>query len=183
MTKYHIEKVSLTFYFIGALFFVVIGTLIVVGFIGPAEDAAEFDRVGGAVLGWITIIFFGSIMLFALGHLLRSNAEPVICMDASGFYDRRVCSKAIPWSEIRGVRIFKGKTLYTIPQRFVSLDVIDPESYLKKSIIHSIPGHRLFRNLYDEPGITISTAILDCSPQSLVMRIKRESNGAVEVST
>ena len=122
---------------------IVLGILFVTGVISAEEGAAEIDRVAGIVIGWAVIIFFGGLFVFAIISNLKSGKGPVIQIDEQGFFDRRVCIKAIPWSEIRGAHIFRGKSLYATPLRFISLDVIDPDLYLKKGIDRYFP--RLFK--------------------------------------
>ena len=181
MKEYKINKVDLSFYLIGALIFVILGALMVTGVIGPNENGTEFDRIGGIVLGWIAIVFFGGLGLVSLRFLFQDD-EAVVVIDETGFYDKRVCTKKIPWSEIRKASIFRGKTLYAFPQKFISLDVNNPEEYLKKSSNSIFSGLlKTLNALYDEPGITISTAILGCSTEAVLKVIEEESNGVVNV--
>ena len=183
MIQYHVDKASLLFPFLGALTFVILGALIVIGVIGPAEDAAEIDRVGGAILGWITIIFFGAIMLVALRYLPVSNADAVIKIDDAGFYDRRLCIRPIPWSAIRSAHVFHGRTGYAMPQKFLSLDVDEPQRYVKPGLDDYIHGlASLLNSIYDVPGVTISTAILGRSPDVVLASIQQVSKGMVNTS-
>ena len=182
MVEYHIRKQNLIFPFIGLTVFVVLGILFVTGVISAEEGAAEIDRVAGIVIGWAVIIFFGGLFVFAIISNLKSGKGPVIQIDEQGFFDRRVCIKAIPWSEIRGAHIFRGKSLYATPLRFISLDVIDPDLYLKKGIDRYFPRlFKLFKKLYDEPGITIHTALFNQSPDEILSAIERESKGSVSI--
>ena len=182
MVEYSIRKQSLVFSLIGAMLFVALGILFVTGVISAEEGAAEIDRIGGIVIGWVVIIFFGGLSVFAIISILKSGNGPVILIDELGFFDRRVCTKPIPWSEIRSAHIFRGKTLYAIPMRFISLDVIDPDLYLKKGIDRYFPRlFKLFKKLYDEPGITIHTALFNQSPDEILSAIERESKGSVSI--
>jgi hypothetical protein len=182
MKEYRINKKNLGISIFGSLIFVILGILMVTGVIGPAEGAAEIDRIGGIVIGWLSILFFGGIMLIALRFSFANDDEPIIRMDETGFYDRRVCTKPIPWSEIRSATIFRGKTLYAYTQRFISLDVENPDVYLKKGLGHYFSSlFKLLKLLYDEPGITISTSLLETSPEKILETIKNESKGVVDI--
>lgn len=181
MKKYKVSRLDLSFYLIGSLIFVAIGLLIVTGVIGPNEDAAEIDRIGGIVIGWLTILFFGGISLISLRFLFMKD-ETVIIMDETGFYDKRVCVKPIPWTEIRKARVFSGKTLYAFPQKFISLDVTNPDEYLKKKSYPCLSSlFKLLKLLYDEPGITISTSILGQSTETILSAIEEESRSVVTI--
>ena len=182
MVEYYIKKKNLVFSLLGAILFVTLGILLVTGIIGVEEGAAEIDRIGGIVIGWVVIIFFGGLFVLAVISNLKNGEGPVIRIDEHGFFDRRMCTKTIPWSEIRRAYIFRGKTLYAMSMRFISLDVIEPELYLIKGIDVYFP--RLFKflkTLYDEPGITINTALFDQSPDEILSAIEKESKGLVSV--
>ena len=104
-------------------------------------------------------------------------------IDETGFFDRRVCSRVIPWASIRSAHIFHGKTLYALPLRFISLDVADPETYIPAGSAGRISTAlmRGFRKLYDEPGITVSTTALDQSADAILAAIGEASGGAVRI--
>lgn len=182
MVEYSIKKQNLFVPLIGALIFVVLGILMATSVIGAEEGAAEIDRIGGIVLGWMTILFFGAIAIKSLLAISRMDEGPAVVMDENGFYDRRICIKPIPWKQIRKAYIFRGKTLYAMPLRFISLDVVNPEEYQRTGIDRFAP--RLFillKKLYDEPGITIQTGLLDQSPEDILAAIEQESQGIVDV--
>jgi len=180
MVGYTIKKQNLLVPLIGGLLFVFLGLLLVAGVIGVEEGAAEIDRIGGIVIGWCVIIFFGWVAVNAIIAILRHTDDPIIMIDEYGFYDRRVCIKPIPWSDIRSAHIFRGKSLYATPLRFISLDVADPDEYQRKGIDRYFP--RLFnilKKLYDEPGITIQTSLISQTPEKILSVIEKESKGTV----
>ena len=181
MKEYRVNRADLSLYLIGAFAFVVLGALMVTGVIGPADETSDVDRIGGIVIGWLAIAFFGSMALLSLPSLLRGQ-EPVIRIDENGIFDRRVCSKPIPWAAVNKVRVFRGKTLYALPQRFISIDVDDPDEYALRNGNSRLAGAlKKLNALYDEPGITISTATLGKSIDDVLDSIRRESNGAFEI--
>ncbi len=180
MVEYTIRKQCLFIPLAGCLIFILLGILMVTGVIGPEEGGAEVDRIGGIVLGWLAILFFGTGFIIGLVSLLKIKEGPDIRIDENGFFDRRVCTKPIPWSEIRSAHIFRGKTVYALPMRFISLDVEDVYAYQKKGIEQYFPGlFKLLKKLYDEPGITIHTGLLDQSPDEILSVIEKESKGVV----
>ncbi len=182
MVKYELNKGSLLIYMIGASLFVLLGLLLITGVIGAAEGGTRADELAGIVLGWITIIFFGGLFALSIGLLFDSRKGPIITMDESGFYDRRICSKPIPWNEIKQASIFRGKTLYSAPSKFVSLEVDNPDAYLKQGLGKPFSGlKKLLNTLYDEKGISISTSVLGRSPEELLASIEKE--GQVKIKT
>lgn len=183
MFECYIKKRDLVFPFLGAILFVTLGILLVTGIIGVEEGAAEIDRIGGVVIGWAVIIFFGGLLGLAIISNLKSSSKvPVIRIDEQGFFDRRFLHQPIPWSAIRSVHIFRGKTVYTTPIRFISLDVIEPDTYQIKGIGRYFPRFfKILKKIYDEPGITITTSLLDHSPDEILLAIKNESKGKVSI--
>ena len=180
MIEYTIKKQSLLFPALGCLLFILLGLLMAVGVIGPVEGGTEADNIGGIVLGWLVILFFGGGFVFVVFSIIKKEQGPDIRIDEEGFFDRRVCSKPIPWSAIRSAYIFRGKTVYASAMRFISLDVIEPDNYQRKGIDRYFPRlFKLLKKLYDEPGITIHTGLLDQSPEEILSGIEKESKGVV----
>lgn len=183
MLECRIKKPKLLLALTGAGVFVVLGLLLVTGVISGGPEQAEVDRIGGIVIGWLVILFFGGIALYAVISQIKYQQGPVIRIDETGFFDRRISNKVIPWSAIRSARIFRGKTVYAVTLRFISLDVAHPENYIKTGAAGRLftPLLRLFKQLYDEPGITIATTVLDRSPDAILAAIGEASKGAVKI--
>lgn len=182
MLECYIKKPNLIFSLIGAGFFVFLGILVVTGTIGVTEASTEIDRIFGIGLGWACILFFGGIAVIALKQNRQSNRGPVVRIDETGFLDRRIGSQPIPWTAIRAARISSGETLYAAHTRYISLDVAEPEAYITQGFVHLFPRlNRVLKKLYDEPGISISTSLLDQSPETILAAIERESKGLVPV--
>ena len=92
----------------------------------------------GTIIGWICILFFGTIAIFALIRL--NSTEPVLTIDSKGITDNASIFSAnfIPWSDITGAEI-----VTFIEQKFLGISLRNPQKYLEKAN----PIKRLFMRM------------------------------------
>lgn len=182
MFECHIKKPDLFFALAGAVLFVVLGFLIVMGGLGVSEQTTELDRLFGIGLGWVCIVFFGAIGLKAIRQYYQSCSGAILSIDETGIWDRRISKQMIPWSAIRSASLFRGKTFYAAHLRFLSLQVHEAGDYQlqHRSRLFAI-AERFLKRMYDEPGISISLSMLDQSAEDIMQAIVRESGGSVSV--
>lgn len=145
--------------FLGGGLFVVLGIALLTGMIGGGPT--PIDRAAGKVIGALCILFFGGISLAALVTVLRTGPGTVLAVTDAGLFDRRIGPQPIPWSEIRSVKIRRGPTLPSLVQRFLELDVVDPDRFRHGSPTAMTRLADRLNRLYGFKPLVISAAVLD----------------------
>ena len=164
------ERGPLWLAILGSAVFVALGLAILTGLIegGPTP----VDRIGGKVIGALCVLFFGGTSAVALVAIFRTGEGSVVRIDEAGFFDRRIGTRPIPWSEIRGAELKRGPTLPSLGQGFVELDVIEPDRFRAGgSSWRSRLADRLNRFYGLEP-LTVSAAVLDHSAEEIAAAIR-----------
>ena len=82
----------------------------------------------GRIVGWICILFFGTVAIFAFNQL--NSTEPVLTINSKGITDNASVFSAnfIPWSDIAGAEI-----VTFIEQKFLGISLKNPQKYLAKA--------------------------------------------------
>lgn len=119
-----LNKKKLILFLTSALLFVVIGLFLIVG--GSGNKNAMLLLIAGI----ISALFFGLIAVIVTVKLFDNKAGLII--DDEGIKDNSsgLSAGLIPWREIIDIRMIQVGT-----QRFIMVDIADPEGFLK-----SIPG-------------------------------------------
>jgi hypothetical protein len=81
-------------------------------------------RLEAQVAGWVGLVFFGLCFVAILIQLFRGR--PSVILDEAGIHDLRSFG-TIPWTDIISLRIGS-----VINQRFLCIEVRDPETYVSR---------------------------------------------------
>jgi hypothetical protein len=75
--------------------------------------------------GWFGVVFFACGLVVILVQLFRRG--PIVVLDESGVFDRRLGVGRIPWQDISSVSVTQIRS-----QRFISLWLRNEEEYLSR---------------------------------------------------
>jgi hypothetical protein len=93
--------------------------------VGASYFCTTIPGIKAKVAGWIGVCFFGLGFIAFPCQLMRSGLQFVI--DEHGLEDRRSKFGLIEWADILSLSI---GTVHS--QRFLCIDVVDPEKYLSR---------------------------------------------------
>ena len=109
---------------LGAVVFIVLGAW----FYLNADDMPYRNPLVAKTVGGACVLFFGVCAIYASRKLFDSS--PGLIIDAEGLVDNSsgISAGRIPWSDITG---FKVSTIQR--QKFLSIEVRNPEAYLQRA--------------------------------------------------
>lgn len=155
----------------GSVILFLIGIWIVFG--NPAtEDQSRFNSVKITIAGYASIFFFGLTTIALAKKSFRSS--PALLIDNVGITDHSSAVSAgfISWSDIENISRFEIRG-----QKFIMIQVKDPESFIQKQ---NSPLKRkamsLNNRLYGTP-ITISANALEIGFEELYGMIRERVSG------
>lgn len=108
--------------FLGAVAFVILG----IWMINEADNQHRYPPMALVTAGYISIIFFGTAVLFIFYKLL--DVKPGLIIDDAGIYDNSNASSAhlIKWNRIKGIKIE-----HVMSTKFILIDIHDPKDFIQ----------------------------------------------------
>jgi hypothetical protein len=100
----------------------VLNGLWMTGFFGPTQPDRG-DPAYYLVVGWVSIVFFGACLLFAVKKLVTGG---VACrIDAQGILEPRISPDPIPWQMISHARVvsIRSSGMFNRGQRMIGFDI------------------------------------------------------------
>jgi hypothetical protein len=117
----------MTFVIAGALGFVALG-LWMAGLFGDVPESRRWPKQMVQLLGWISVIFFGSCAAVGLRRAFDTDVQ--LRISRQGIYWKPWSEATIPWHEIHDIRVWEFRK-----QRSIILSLHHPELYPSKSIL------------------------------------------------
>jgi hypothetical protein len=98
--------------------------------LGASWFCTTIPKLKAQIAGWTGLVLFGLCFIAIMAQLFRSG--PSIILDDSGIHDRRSSFGTIPWTDIVSLQIGSVRS-----QRFLCVEVVDPNTYLSR-----LPRHK-----------------------------------------
>lgn len=116
----------------GAALFVVLGCWMV-GAFGDPPTSRRYGTSFIAMIGWVSILFFGACTVVGLRRLMDKN--PQLRISAAGIYWKPWSQATIPWSEIADVSTWKFKR-----QKSIILKLRNPGRFPSETLLGKVAG-------------------------------------------
>jgi hypothetical protein len=117
---------------LGALAFVAIG-LWMIGAFGAPPESSRKSPIFIAVIGWVSILFFGFCGLAGIRMLFDTDVQ--VRINASGLYWKRWSDQTILWSDITDIGVWEHQR-----QKSIIVNLRDPDRYRSSRLMGKLSG-------------------------------------------
>lgn len=109
---------------LGSLTFLAVGPFMIFAHYGSLTLKVLVTKAAGVAGS----ILFGAIAVFAVSKLF--DGKPGLVIDENGIFDNSsaIATGFIPWEDVKGFREIRVRN-----QRFLIIEVVDPEKYISRS--------------------------------------------------